>query len=146
MSIAFTIAGTTFDHPPSTMAVGAYALFFQAGAYQHDVIRHHVPGADGNFVSFQGGTGRQVIVGIRYLNGLANGILAAAAHSLAWVDAHFVPVVTPPGAGVTHGTFTRCVFTGGRVLQHTPAGRGLTDGGGNPLMVLDMEYTFTTES
>jgi hypothetical protein len=129
MSLSFTIGGVSFGALGPGNARNALAC--EAGAPRFGLLRHHVPGVDGNFVTRLGRLGREILCRVRYLGTEAEAQSCHAADLQAWQNC--AVLILAPG-GVQH---PRCALSAARVLAGpSPTGRAPGQ------CFLDVEYAF----
>ncbi len=133
MAFTFTIAGKTFG--ALTSSNGAYALSAIVESGRYDIIRYHVKGVDGSYLTRGGLIGYTLRLRMRYISTTPYADLAA--DQSAWENTA-VTIAEPGGH-----TYTRCSLNPGamRVIRDATAmGRGIAN-----QQFLDAEATFTCD-
>ena len=133
MAFTFTISGKTFGALSS--ASGAYALSAIVESGQYDVIRYHVKGVDGSYLTRGGLIGYTLRLRMRYISTTPYADLST--DQAAWENVA-VTIAEPGGH-----TYSRCTLKlgGMRVIRDATAmGRGIPG-----QQFLDAEATFTCD-
>jgi hypothetical protein len=134
MGLSFTIGGKTFGALSSSN--GAYALSEVTASGIYDIIRYHVKGIDGSYLTRGGLKGYKVMVRMRYISTTPYADMTTDQGN--WENAA-VSIVAQNGH-----TYSRCTLDPGamRVIrQATAMGRGSAG-----QQFLDVEATFTSDA
>lgn len=133
MAFTFTIGAKTFGSLSS--ANGAYALSAIVESGRYDLIRYHVKGVDGSYLTRGGLIGYTLRVRMRYISTTPYADLSA--DQVAWENTA-VTIAEPAGH-----SYSRCTLNPGamRVIRDATAmGRGIAN-----QQFLDVEANFTCD-